>query len=81
MVSIKKFNVVFSPEKSGGFTAIVPTLPGCVTFGKNLSEAKKMAKDAIKSYLTSLEKHGETVPSDDESYFTSVDVPFPIAYA
>lgn len=81
MTSIKKFNIVFTPEKSGGFTVTVPTLPGCVTYGKNLSVAKKMAKDAIKAYLKSLEKHGETVPSDEESYFTSVDVPYPAAYA
>lgn len=81
MTKIKKFNVIFTPEKTGGFTATIPTLPGCVTYGKNLSEAKKMAKDAIKAYLKSLKKHGEALPSDDESYFASVDVPFPIAYA
>lgn len=81
MTSLKKFNVVFTPDKSGGFIVTIPTLPGCVTFGKNLSEAKKMTKDAIKAYIKSLEKHGETVPSDEESYFTSVDVPFPVAYA
>jgi len=81
MTKIKKFNVVFAPEKSGGFTVTVPTLPGCVTYGKNLKEAKRMAQDAIKAYLTSLKKHGETVPSDDESYFASVDVSFPTAHA
>lgn len=81
MISIKKFNVVFTPEKSGGFIVTVPTLSGCVTYGKNLSQAKKMAQDAIKAYMKSLEKHGEAVPSDEESYFASVDVPFPIAYA
>lgn len=81
MTKIKKFNVIFTPEKTGGFTVTVPTLPGCVTYGKNLSEAKKMAKDAIKAFSKSLEKHGQTVPSDEESYFGSVDIPFPIAYA
>jgi antitoxin HicB len=81
MTIIKKFNVVFTQEKSGGFTVTVPTLPGCVTYGKNLSEANKMAKDAIKAYLKSLAKHDEVIPSDEESYFRSVDVSFPIAYA
>lgn len=81
MTSLKKFNAVFTPDKAGGFIVTIPTLPGCVTYGKNLSEAKKMAKDAIKAYLKSLERHGETLPSDEESYFTSVDIPFPAAYA
>lgn len=81
MTNIKKFNAIFTSEKTGGFTVTIPALPGCVTYGKNLNEAKKMAKDAIKAYLTSLGKHNEKMPSDDESYFASVDIPLPVAYA
>lgn len=62
-----KYNVIYYPEKAGGFTAIVPALPGCVTYGKTITEAKKMIKDAILGYIVSLEKHGEEVPSADES--------------
>ena len=57
------FNVVFRPEPDGGFTAIVPGLPGCVTYGRTLSEAKSMAKDAISVYIESLKKHNEPIPS------------------
>jgi predicted RNase H-like HicB family nuclease len=46
-----RFNVIFRPEPEGGFTVIVPSLPGCVTYGRNLEEAKKMAVDAIKGYI------------------------------
>ncbi len=53
------FNIVLRPEPEGGFTAIVPALPGCVTFGRTLAEAKKMAKDAITGYIESLKKHKE----------------------
>jgi len=56
------FNVVLRPEPEGEFTAIVPILPGCVTYGRTLAEARKMAKDAISSYIESLKKHGEPVP-------------------
>ena len=80
MISLKKYNIVFTPDKSG-FIVTVPSLPGCVTYGKTLSEAKKQAKDAIKAYLASLDKHGEVVRSDEETYFASVDVPFPVVYA
>jgi len=50
-------NIIFRPEPEGGFTVIVPSLPGCITYGKNLQEAKKMAIDAIKGYIISLKKH------------------------
>ena len=68
------FNLIFRPEPEGGFTVIVPSLPGCVTYGRDLSEAKKMAKDAIFGYLASLKKHGEKIISDSESFVSSVDV-------
>ena len=38
------YNLIFKTEPEGGFTVSVPSLPGCVTYGKNLTEAKKMAK-------------------------------------
>ena len=69
-----RYNVIFRPEPEGGFTVIVPSLPGCVTYGENLKEAKKMAIDAIKGYVASLRKHKETVPTDEENFFTSVEI-------
>lgn len=50
------YNLIFNPEPKGGFTVIVPSLPGCVTYGKNLNDAKNMAKEAIDAYLASLRK-------------------------
>lgn len=60
------YRILLRPEPEGGYTVIVPTLPGCITFGKTVEEAKKMAKDAIKIYLESLRKHGETITDDSE---------------
>ena len=70
------FNVVLRPEPRGGFTAIVPVLPGCVTYGRNLSEAKTMARDAISAYIESLKKHNEPIPTDDESLVASLDLEY-----
>lgn len=75
------YNIIFRPEHEGGFTATVPSLPGCVTYGKNLKEAKAMAVDAIKGYIASLKKHNEPIPSDEESFLTSVEVKRSPAYA
>ncbi len=70
------FNIVLRPEPEGGFTAIVPALPGCVTFGRTLAEAKKMAKDAITGYIESLKKHKEPIPTDNETLVASLDLEY-----
>jgi hypothetical protein len=48
LVDMKKthfrFNIFLRPEPEGGFTAIVPALLGCVTYGRTLIEAKKWQK-------------------------------------
>lgn len=70
------YNVMLRPEPEGGFTAIVPALPGCVTHGPTLAEAKKMAKDAIGGYVESLRKHKEPIPTDDETLVASLDLEY-----
>ena len=52
---------------------MVPILPGCVTYGRTLAEAKEMAKDAISGYIESLRKHKEPIPTDDKSLVPSLD--------
>ena len=55
------YNIMLRPEPEGGFTALVPALPGCVTYGRTLAEARAMAKDARSGYIESLRKHKEPV--------------------
>jgi antitoxin HicB len=57
------YNVMLRPEPEGGYTVLVPALPGCITYGRTLAEAKKMAWDAIGGYIGSLKKHKESVPA------------------
>ncbi|MDT7897945.1 MAG: type II toxin-antitoxin system HicB family antitoxin [Armatimonadota bacterium] len=58
-----RFHVYLQPAEEGGYIAIVPALPGCVTQGETKEEALAMAEDAIKGYLISLQKHGEPLPA------------------
>ncbi|MCK4781588.1 type II toxin-antitoxin system HicB family antitoxin [Candidatus Parcubacteria bacterium] len=81
MKKIFRYNVIFRPEPEGGFTVIVPSLPGCISYGKDLKQAKEMAIDAIKGYIVSLKKHKEPVPTDEEDFFTSVEIKRTPAYA
>ena len=70
------YNIMLRPEPEGGFTAVVPALPGCVTYGRTLAEAREMAKDAISGYIESLKKHKETIPTDDETLVASLDLEY-----
>ena len=72
---ILNYNLLFKKEPEGGYTVTVPALQGCVTYGKTLEEAKKMAAGAIQAYIGSLQKHGETVPSDETVFITTVTLP------
>jgi len=53
--TIYQYEAVFEPN-GDGYTVNVPKLPGLVTEGNNLKEAREMAKDAIKCYLGALLK-------------------------
>lgn len=50
-MKVLNYRIFLRKEPEGGYTVIVPSLPGCVTFGKTIEEARKMAKEAIELYL------------------------------
>jgi predicted RNase H-like HicB family nuclease len=54
---------VFPPE--GGFVVACPALPGLVTHGETLADARTMAQDAMEGYLESLIRDGEPTPESD----------------
>lgn len=60
------FTVLFEPAEEGGYVVTCPALPGLVTEGDTLDEARRMAEDAIRGYLESLTKDGVSIPSDKE---------------
>lgn len=68
------YSVVFQKEPEGGYTVLVPSLPGCVTYGKTLKEAKKMAKEAIELYLESIKEHDEDLPAQKETLYGEIHV-------
>lgn len=83
-MKVKSYSVVLKSEPEGGYTAIIPSLPGCVTYGKTVEEAKEMAKDAIEGYLCSLDKHNDEIPEEQNVFLTSISVQninFPLANA
>ncbi|MBI3976739.1 MAG: type II toxin-antitoxin system HicB family antitoxin [Chloroflexi bacterium] len=64
---MRRYTIILHPDhEEGGYTVTVPALPGCVTEGDSIEEAIAMARDAIAGYISSLEKHGEPVPEEQE---------------
>lgn len=64
METTYQYTVLFEPAEEGGYIVHVPALPGCVTQGETLEEARAMAREAILGYLESLRKHGEEIPRE-----------------
>ena len=48
---IMKLKVVLEPSDEGGYTALVPSLPGCISEGNTIDEALLNIKEAIELYL------------------------------
>jgi predicted RNase H-like HicB family nuclease len=50
-----KVKVVLEPSEEGGFTAYVPSLPGCISEGETVEDALANIREAIALYLEPVE--------------------------
>ncbi len=46
-----KLRIVLEPSDEGGYTAIVPVLPGCISQGDTRQQALENIQEAIALYL------------------------------
>lgn len=58
----------FTSEPEGGYTVTIPSLPGCVSYGKTFEEAMVIIQDAIEGCLAVSKEEGLFVPEDVERY-------------
>jgi antitoxin HicB len=72
------YRVLLRQEPEGGYTVTVPSLPGCVTYGDDVTQAIEMVREAIELYMESLVAHGEEIPTEQNTLEYTVLVP---AYA
>ena len=47
----ERFTIIFEPAEEGGFTAYVPEVPGAISEGETLDEAREMVIDALRELL------------------------------
>ncbi|MBM3143058.1 MAG: type II toxin-antitoxin system HicB family antitoxin [Chloroflexi bacterium] len=55
------------PEPEGGYTISVPSLPGCISYGKTFEEAIEMIKDAMEGWLAVAREEGVPIPEQFET--------------
>ena len=51
------------PGDGGGFVAVVPDLPGCMSDGETREEAAANAADAIREWIDEAKRLGRKVPA------------------
>ncbi len=60
-----RLKIVLEPSDEGGFTAVVPSLPGCISEGNSKEEALANIKEAIDLYLEPVDDD-QVVPENSE---------------
>ncbi|MEX2015640.1 MAG: type II toxin-antitoxin system HicB family antitoxin [Candidatus Hydrogenedentales bacterium] len=63
-MKLSAYRIQLQAEPEGGFTVTVPTLPGCVTWGRDFDHAIEMAKECIEGHLEALRDVGEPIPEE-----------------
>jgi predicted RNase H-like HicB family nuclease len=66
-----KYPVIFEPTPTG-FSAYVPDLPGCVSTGENLDEARALIAEAIAFHIAGMREDGESIPEPSVSEMVDV---------
>lgn len=64
-MKLLSYRILLREEPEGGYTVIIPALPGCIAYGDTIEEAIEMAKEAIELYIESLKNHGKEIPSEE----------------
>ncbi len=58
--------VILEPSEDGGFTVIVPALPGCISEGDTREEALQNIREAIELYLDPVEDDVSLSPKAEQ---------------
>jgi predicted RNase H-like HicB family nuclease len=61
----KTYSIVLLPDaEEGGYTVLVPALPGCITEGDTADEAIANAHEAIDVHIEGSRRSGDPVPEE-----------------
>ena len=69
IAKVLKYTAVFEPEKLGGYSVVIPALPGCISQGETFEEALKNIKEAAELYLEDLRQ--SEIPKEERPIVVS----------
>jgi antitoxin HicB len=71
--------VLFRDEETDSFEAVVPALPGCVTYGTSIEHALAMAQELAEIQVARMIEAGDEIPGETEaSLVGTVEVRVPV---
>jgi antitoxin HicB len=63
---VHECRVWLCPEEEGGYSAVVPFLPGVVTQGETVDETLENVREAFRGVVAEYTENGEDIPWRDE---------------
>ena len=69
-----RYTAILDQEPDGGFVAIIPALPGCVSQGDTREEALANIREAAELYVEDCLTTGYPVPSEAGREFVELSV-------
>lgn len=57
---------VCEPDGNNGFGVYFPDLPGCVTYGSDIDDARKNAKEALELHIYGMQEDGDCIPEPQQ---------------
>ena len=64
MIEPTRYTVVLERDAEGGFVALIPSLPGCVSQGETRQEALDNIREAAELYIEDCIAAGDSVPTE-----------------
>lgn len=74
ITKIYEFSVIIEKDEKGYYFAYVPSLQGCYTQGKSLTEALKNIKEVIELHIIDRKTINESIPKRRPVSLSSIEV-------
>lgn len=68
------YTVILEQESDGGYVAVVPALPGCVSQADTREGALANVREAIEVYIEDCKDAGDPVPTEAGKEFVEIKI-------
>jgi predicted RNase H-like HicB family nuclease len=71
---MRKYPVIITQGEDGWYVATCPAIPGCISQGRTISDAKRNIREAIQLCLECYEQDGKPLPSPQTTKIKVVEI-------